>query len=445
LKLQVKLALYNAISKALIILAIGALLPLLIERVVYNHIDKRLVARLEKTFKMVEIGGLDEISLDQDCSFDSYNIFKEEFLSISPLPKLPPDYGKNHIENSEREIDNEKVKHRVLTRAFIYDNQLYKIDIGEGLSAVDQLNLTIRKFTLWMLIAVVLISIFLDFAFAKLLLRPFNKILNEKLINVQHPNAFNYQPIKSTTYEFTQLDTSINDMMKKTRETFEIEREFIMNVSHELLTPVSILRNRIENMLNDPTVSHEVAEKMVESQKTLSRLTKVVKALLYISKIENAQFLKNESASPQAIIKDVLEELEEWLQSKGITIQNEWKDDFVFSPCNVSLLHTLFYNIMTNAVKYNVENGKISISGGLKDGHFVVTIKDTGIGIASSELDFIFDRFKRFRPAEDMSYGLGLPIVKTIAEFHHINIQTESEIGKGTSFNLHFPSPDIIS
>ena len=124
LKLQVKLALYNAISKALIILAIGALLPLLIERVVYNHIDKRLVARLEKTFKMVEIGGLDEISLDQDCSFDSYNIFKEEFLSISPLPKLPADYGKNNIENSERVIENERVKHRVLTRAFIYDNQI---------------------------------------------------------------------------------------------------------------------------------------------------------------------------------------------------------------------------------------------------------------------------------------------------------------------------------
>ncbi|MBL0103974.1 MAG: hypothetical protein IPP51_09610 [Bacteroidetes bacterium] len=90
MKLQVKLALYNAISKAAIILAIGAIMPVLIEKVVYDHMDKRLVARLDKTLKMVQLGGLDEITLDQDCSFDNYNIFKEEFVSISPLSSIPP-------------------------------------------------------------------------------------------------------------------------------------------------------------------------------------------------------------------------------------------------------------------------------------------------------------------------------------------------------------------
>ncbi len=439
MKLQVKLALYNAISKALIIIAIGALLPVLIQKVVYNHLDKRLAARLDKTFRMLEKGGLDEITLDQDCSFDSYNIFKEEFLSISPLPRLPKNYGKITIENSERTIENEKVKHRVLSQAFIYDNQLYQIDIGEGLSAVDQLNNTIRTFTIWMLVAVVLISIFLDIAFARLLLKPFNKIVNEKLKDIKHPTSFNTSSIKSTTYEFAQLDRSINEMMKKTKETFEIEREFITNVSHEILTPVSILKNRIENIINDPNLPNDIADKIVDSQKTLSRLTKVVKALLYISKIENAQFLKDENASPEHIINEVLEELEDWITSKGISVNCEWKDDFEFSPCNKSLLHTLLFNLVSNAVKYNVENGRVTIVGKKEEKNFSLSILDSGVGIASEQIPFIFDRFKRFRPSDDMSYGLGLPIVKTIAEFHNITITAESEINKGTTFTILFP------
>ena len=439
LKLQVKLVLYNAISKAIIILGIGALLPLLIQKVVYNHIDKRLTARLEKTLLMVEKGGLNEITLDQDCSFNNYNIFKEEFVSISPLPRLPADFGKIKIENSERTIEDENVKHRVLSKAFIYDNQLYEIDIGEGLSAVDQLNLSIRKFTILLLLAVILLSIFLDLSFARFLLKPFNKIVNEKLKDVQHPASFDPKPIVTNTFEFTHLDKSINEMMKQIRATFEMEREFIMNVSHELLTPVSILRNRIENLISDPSLPHDVAVKMVESQKTLSRLTKVVKSLLYISKIENEQYLKNENASVEIVMNEVLEELDEWIQSKGITVVCEWKDNFIFSPCNKSLLYTLLYNIITNAIKYNVTDGKIFINGEKTEKFFQLTIRDMGPGISTDLIPFIFDRFKRFRPTDDKSYGLGLPIVKTIAAFHSINIKAESIDNKGMTFILQFP------
>ena len=229
-------------------------------------------------------------------------------------------------------------------------------------------------------------------------------------------------------------------MMKQIRKTFEIEREFIMNVSHELLTPISILRNRIENIISDPTLSHEVAIKMVESQKTLSRLTKIVKSLLYISKIENEQFLKNESASPELVMQEVLEELDEWILSKGITVITEWKDSFIYKPCNKSLFYTLLYNLTTNAIKYNSINGKIYISGEKSDNLFILKIRDTGSGIDPDQIPFIFDRFKRFRPTDDMSYGLGLPIVNTIASFHDINITAESEKNKGASFILKFKS-----
>lgn len=442
MKIQVKLALYNALSKAIIILAIGAIMPVLIQRVAYNHLDRRLVARLDKTMRMVAMGGLDEITIDDDCSFDSYNIYKEEFLSISPIATLPSDFGKYHIENSERLIENEAIKHRVLTQAFVYDNQLYLMEIGEGLSGYDQLNVTIRKFTFWIMLAIVLISIFFDLLFARLLLRPFNKIVKQKLGDVQHPSTFNPQPVKTTTTEFQHLDKSINEMMLKIRETFEMEREFIMNVSHEILTPISILKNRIENMISDPTVPDNVVERMVDSQKTLSRLTKVVRSLLYISKIENAQFIKNESADLEMTVREIFEELEELTQGKGITVENEWKEPFVFSPCNKSLVHTLLFNLITNAIKYNSEHGKITATGMVEGDYFKVSITDTGDGISKNQLPFVFDRFKRFRPEDEMSYGLGLPIVKTIADFHGIRVNAISELGKGCTFELRFPRFD---
>ena len=439
MKLQFKLALYNAISKAIIILAIGVLLPRLVQNVVYTDIDRRLTARMDKTERIVERGGIKEIVLDQDCSFESYNIFKEEFLSIAPLPRLPEDFGSIKIANLERSVGNEYVIHRVLSKAILYDNQLYAIEIGEGLSAVSELNVTIRTFILWMLVVIVLISIAIDFGFVTLLLKPFNKIVNEKLRDVRHPSTFNSQPINTTTYEFTHLDRSINEMMRQINEAFELEKEFIMNVSHELLTPVSILRNRIENLLSDPNIPDEIAEKLVDSQKTLSRLTRVVKALLYISKIENDQFAKNESTVLDITVREVLEELEEWIQSKNIVIVNELKDQFEFSPSNKSLLHTLFFNIISNAIKYNCVDGKITISGSKEDNVYKISISDTGVGIPSDQLSFIFERFKRFRPADENSYGLGLPIVKTIAGFHGIDIKAESEKLHGTTFILKFP------
>lgn len=438
MKLQLKLVLYNAVSKALIILAIGALLPVLIQKVVYNHIDKRLIARLDKTMLMVSRGGLNEITLDQDCSFDSYNIFKEEFVSISPLAKLPGDFGKYRIENTERLIEKEMVHHRVLTKAFIYDNQLYSIEIGEGLSAMDQLDSTIRKFSLWMMIAVIVFSIILDLTFARLLLKPFNKMVNIKLKSIDHPASYDATPITTSTYEFAYLDKTLNEMMTKIRETFEMEREFIMNVSHEILTPISILKNRLENLINDPATPHAVAERMVESQKTLSRLTKVVKSLLYISKIENEQFARNETADLNPIVQEVMEELEDWTNAKGITIVNEWKGDYTAHNCNKSLLHTMIFNILSNAIKYNVPEGKIYISGEDKAHEFFLEIRDTGNGIAKEQLPFIFERFRRFRPEDEMSYGLGLPIVKSIADFHTISIKCDSVIGKGTKFSLSF-------
>ncbi len=441
MKLQFKLALYNALSKAIIIAAIGLFLPVILKKVVYLHIDQRLKARVARMMLEVEQGGIREIIMDQDCSFNDYNIFKEEYVSIKPLRIMPPYFGKEIFLDAERNIENDIVKHRVLSKSFIYDNQLYELEVGEGVHAIDSLRDTFHKYTIWFLVCVVLIFFFIDIAYGRLLLIPFYKIVNRKLQEVQHPSTFKPDTIKTNTYEFSYLDKSINEMMVKVKDAFEIEREFITNVSHELLTPISILQTRTENILSDPGVSTEIAMKMVESQKTLSRLSRIVKALLYISKIENSQFLKEENVMVKSLATDVLDEIEERIASKNITVHQHWSSDFEIKNCNRSLLHTMLFNLISNAVKYNKEDGEIIITGLQdEDRRYILSIKDSGVGIAKENIEFVFDRFKRFRPEDGASFGLGLPIVKTISDFHDLKINVESVLNAGSTFTVIFPA-----
>ena len=443
MKLQVKLAIYNALSKALIIAAFGFILPLVAQQVVFNHIDKRLIARSDRVFKIINRGGIDEIIMEQDCSFESYNILKEEFVAIHPLRNdiEPPE---TIIFNERWNVGGEDLQHRIIRQSFVYDNQLYQLNIGEGLQTIDRLNITIVQFTLAMMIILIIISVFMDIYFVRIMLKPFNRIVTQKLQLPENPSNYNFKPIKTSTYEFNYLDSSINELMRKTKDAFLIEKEFIANVAHELLTPISILKNRLENMIISNEVPIEFENKILDSQKTLMRLSKIIKALLMISKIENDQYIKQDEVQLPVLIDEVLLELEELVEEKQIKIIKEMQPVGTFRPCNRSLLFNLFFNLINNAIKYNNIHGQIEISGWSEGEHYVVRVKDQGIGIDKEQVENIFDRFKRFHPGEGdgQSYGLGLPIVKTIADFHKLNIKVDTEQLKGTSFTLRFLMTD---
>ncbi|MEY3343273.1 MAG: hypothetical protein RL090_957 [Bacteroidota bacterium] len=442
MKLQVKLVIYNALSKGLIFAAFGVIMPVLVEQVVYDHIDKRLVARTDRIMKIIERGGINEIIMEQDCSFESYNIFKEEFVSITPLQNdMPP--PEITISNEQVLVENEQLNHRVVRQAFFYDNQHYLLRIGEGLGTIDQLNKIIVSFSFTLMVLFMIVSVFIDIGFARLMLRPFNRIVRQKLQLPRNPSMYVFNPIKTTTYEFKYLDDSINELMRKTRDAFLIEKEFIANVAHELLTPISILQNRFENMLLSSDLPEEAENRILESLKTLKRLGKIIKALLMISKIENDQYLKQDSVSLQQLIDEVLEELEDLISEKQISVVTSLEYDITLSPVNKSLLFNMVFNLVNNAIRYNNIAGSIFIRGERVSNGYQLQIQDTGIGMESSQLEFAFDRFKRFNPSDEKGYGLGLPIVKTISDFHGYGIKIDSMPMKGATVTLTFPNKTV--
>ncbi|MBD1395717.1 HAMP domain-containing histidine kinase [Pontibacter sp. JH31] len=435
MRLQSKLILFSAATKVIILLVLVMVLPLLINRIALHSTDQRLLQKKEEVFDIVEQRGIDSFLPDKtDKAYGSYNLLKEEFISMEPIDPIQIN---NRIENTLRKVEGEIVEYRVLSLAFELHGETYLLEIGRSLDTIRETSNTLQRYALYFLFGVVILTLFLDLAFVKVLLRPLSLILR-KLQKIAHPDAFKPGPIPSNTSDFVYLNDTINAMMGQVQEAFRKEKEFIGNVSHELLTPVSILQNRLENMMTDPEVPDSVLLKLVESQKTLHRLKNIIQALLLISRIENEQYLKNERVNLRDLVQEVVDEIQDRAELREVKISTSVPDHFMVPYANYSLLFTMIFNVVNNAIKYNKEGGSITISAAKQGKKLALTVSDTGTGIAKDQLPKIFTRFKRTHAPDGESHGLGLAIVQTIAKFHKVKLDVSSELGKGTRFSFVF-------
>ncbi|MNS82671.1 Alkaline phosphatase synthesis sensor protein PhoR [compost metagenome] len=313
------------------------------------------------------------------------------------------------------------------------------MEIGESLASIKQFQTSLRTYTTIVLCVAVLLSLLTDFLFTGFLLRPLSSIINKRLENVNDPSHFNYEMIKTSTTDFQHLDNQLKDMLKRISHSFFTQKEFIANVSHELLTPISILKTRFENLLNEEDINEEMQNQIYSSLNTLHWLKNIVNSLLLISKIENEQFEQNEEIDLDKLLEKIYEDVEHRLEEKSIRVQLNLQHQYHFYG-NASLIRTMLFNVITNAIKYNKQEGTITITDDFENGHYQLTISDTGIGIDPKKLKVIFNRFEKLDSTSENSHGLGLSIVQSVANFHKIKIDINSVSQVGTSFIFHFPS-----
>lgn len=196
--------------------------------------------------------------------------------------------------------------------------------------------------------------------------------------------------------------------------------------------------------MGEAGVDEMIQQRLMEMQRTLNRLKKIVRSLLLISRIENAQFARYETVNVRDLIADLLEDIGHRMEEKKISFEIDLSEDINLQQVNRDLLFQLLYNLVNNAIKYNREKGNIRISGTRsKTQAYELVLEDTGIGIPAADLPAIFNRFRKANPTEGGGYGLGLSIVKSIADYHNIHIEVTSDVNKGTRFTLVF-LPDMI-
>jgi signal transduction histidine kinase len=258
-----------------------------------------------------------------------------------------------------------------------------------------------------------------------------------KLKRSSHPSKFDYQAIKTNTSDFKYLEQTIHNLMHKIAETFNNEREYISNVSHELLTPISIIKSKLDNIIMEGNLSDEDMLKVFESKQTLGRLTSMIRTLLTLSRIENEEYMLQEEVEVISVLKNVADELEDRLLAKSLVLKTDYGMTQFQMKGNSDLLFNMFYNLVNNALKYTDE-GFIAFTTQMHKKGLRIIISDTGPGIEPEHVPYIFTRFRKFNAGKD-SFGLGLALAKKIGDYHHIQMHVESYPGKGTSFILNFP------
>ncbi|WP_428230152.1 sensor histidine kinase [Flavobacterium sp.] len=439
MKIKHQLAIFNALTRLLVILILWLMLPILVQDVVYRHINNGLLEKKKKFIDHLDRNEINDFIENSDDSTETYSQFStlhSEFLVLSKSP-VKPNQKKDIFTNEYRIIEGEENEYRILQYHFTFDNQGYQLEIGSNLGEVKDLTFIIRFFIIIVFVVILLITFLADTFYIEYLLKPFYKIIDTKIRRVNEPEAFDHTPIKARSRDFRELDFVLNQMMDRIAELFKKEKQFISNVSHELLTPIALLKNKFENLLQNDSLDDNAFDKIAGSLRTLDMLKKIINNLLLISRIENNQYEANECVNFHELVTDLQEDLQDRIEDREIQFLNKMEHDFVFTG-NKTLIHILIYNLVTNAIKYNKPKGSIEITDGFLESNYFISISDSGIGMNASQIEKIFNRFARISSDQD-GQGLGLAIADSIASFHHIEIKVTSKINEGTTFVLLFP------
>ncbi|MBS7252693.1 HAMP domain-containing histidine kinase [Flavobacterium branchiicola] len=415
------------------------MLPILVENVVYRHINNSLIEKKKKFIDHLDKNEINDFIENADDSTETYSQFStlhSEFLVLSRMT-VKSNQKKTTFSNDYRIIEGEENEYRILQYHFTYENEGYQLEIGSSLSEVNDLTFIIRFFIIIVLVVILLVTFLADTVYIEYLLKPFYKIIDTKIRRVNEPESFDHTPINAKSRDFRELDLVLNQMMDRIAELFKKEKQFISNVSHELLTPIALLKNKFENLLQNDSLDDNAFDKIAGSLKTLDMLKKIINNLLLISRIENNQYEANEAVNFSEIVNELHEDLQDRIEDREIQFLNKMQHHYNFTG-NKTLIHILIYNLVTNAIKYNKPNGTITVEDGFIEERYFISIADTGIGLSESQLEKIFNRFTRISSDQD-GQGLGLAIAESIGSFHHIEIKVTSVLNEGTVFTLWLP------
>ena len=444
MRLELKLALIGALSKIVIFFILFILMQQIIDKQALRQTDRDLVKMKDKTMSIVAKIGINSfLNIERDSVYASYNMLKDEFISIDLDPQKH--ISKLVFSDEARDIEGEEFDFRILNYSFEINNQHYILEIGKNIQLINSLNKMLRNISITIILIVLLITVLVDIGINKYLLNPLNKMIIKKVKTITNPETFDFSELKSTTSDFIYLNNALNELMHKVTTILKNQQKFTADVSHELFTPISIMQTKLENLLSSGNLPKQFTANILEQQNNLNRLQQIIKALLLIARIENDQFAKDESTKFRELIDEIILNIEDRAEMKNIVIENLVHPNYDLTNVNKSLIYIMMFNLISNAIKYNREGGHIRIDCSEIGNNFCIELIDNGIGIDKDQLSNIFNRFKRADPSSGEGHGLGLSIVSSIVNYHNGSIDVQSVKGEGSIFKIYFPLKDVNS
>lgn len=308
---------------------------------------------------------------------------------------------------------------------------------------IDLINTTtnatkqFRTTTVFAMIALIGLGSVLTYLFASKTLKPLER-LTEMANHININNLDENIPLPNTGDEVERLTQSFNDMTTKLNASYQVQKNFSANAAHELRTPLATIQTQLDvfELKADRTPS-EYASLIKSVSESTERLSNLVNDLLSFTNEQEVDMSK--SVNLRGLIEEIVFELEEKAEAKNIKITLAGEDDIFGSD---SLLQRAFYNLISNAIRYNVDGGNIIITIYDKK----VSIADTGVGIPDDAKPNIFNTFfcvDKSRSRELGGSGLGLAIVKNIIEKHGGYVYVKDNKPQGSIFVVGFEKPTV--
>ena len=243
--------------------------------------------------------------------------------------------------------------------------------------------------------------------------------------------------------ELSGVVTVLHDVTRE-REAARLKNDFVSKVTHELRTPLSSIRAYVEMLVDgeaeDPATREEFY-RIIDSES--DRLSRMIENILNISRIEAGVVkVQKQDTALTPIIKEAVECLQPQAAEKDQVLEAELSPVFYQVHADRDMLYQAILNVASNAIKYTPEGGSIRVSSAIEGGMAVIRVTDTGMGIPQEDLPKLFEKFYRVGANKKAAKGtgLGLALVKEIIEtLHHGQVTVESEVGKGTTFELKLP------
>ena len=271
------------------------------------------------------------------------------------------------------------------------------------------------------------------------------KEFSETVEKVQAQNLADYTIEENRIAELDRLRTSYNKMLLRLSESFETQRQFTGNAAHELRTPLALIQAQLDLYhTTEHPESTAVAEETIQMvTEQNERLGKLVRTLLDMSELQTVA--RNDRIEIHSLIEEVLTDLEPLAQEKKVELiqksqgAGEKEDEELFLTGSDILIYRMLYNLVENAIKYNRENGSVTVSAIREKNEVVLTVSDTGNGIDEAFREQIFEPFFRVdksRSRELGGVGLGLAMVREVVRVHDGTIEVYTNKHSGTTFEV---------
>ena len=271
------------------------------------------------------------------------------------------------------------------------------------------------------------------------------KEFSETVEKVQAQNLADYTIEENRIAELDRLRTSYNKMLLRLSESFETQRQFTGNAAHELRTPLALIQAQLDLYhTTEHPESTAVAEETIQMvTEQNERLSKLVRTLLDMSELQTVS--RNDRIELHSLIEEVLTDLEPLAQEKKVELIQKSQgagakaDEELFLTGSDILIYRMLYNLVENAIKYNRENGSVTVSAIRKKNEVVLTVSDTGNGIDEAFREQIFEPFFRVdksRSRELGGVGLGLAMVREVVRVHDGTIEVYTNKHLGTTFEV---------